>query len=68
MATEVSKVRNEWWTLSLGSDHSLEETQGSIVQGPDYSQAIMESNGVFTTISRGEIRYHSFPYFLIIPA
>lgn len=51
---EGNKFRNDWWTTSLGSDHSLDEaTQASIVQGPDYSQAIMENNGVFTTVSRG---------------
>ncbi|KXJ28343.1 nephrocystin-3 [Exaiptasia diaphana] len=52
---EGNKFRNDWWTMSLGSDHSLDElTQASVVQGPDYSQAIMESNGVFTTVSRDD--------------
>lgn len=51
---ERNKVTTDWWMSSLGSEHSLDEiTQASIVQGPDYSQAIMENDGAFTTVSRG---------------
>ena len=51
---EGANVTNDWWMSSLGSEPSLEElTQASILHGPDYSQAIMERDGAFTTVSRG---------------
>lgn len=51
---EGNNVTNDWWMSSLGSEQSLEElSQASILHGPDYSQAIMERDGAFTTVSRG---------------
>jgi hypothetical protein len=53
---ERNNVSADWWMSSLGSEQSLEElTQASILHGPDYSQAIMERDGAFTTVSRGII-------------
>ncbi|XP_031573125.1 nephrocystin-3-like isoform X2 [Actinia tenebrosa] len=52
---EGNNVTNDWWMSSLGSEQSLEElSQASILHGPDYSQAIMERDGAFTTVSRDD--------------
>lgn len=50
----------DWWTTSLESEPSVDSlTQISALRGPEFNHSLIERDGPFTNISRGNYTVHT---------